>query len=100
VTKYYLLSKTRDTKRKVELVSSQDEYDEEGFGLLSDEEPTGLSIPHSSTKSAPTLPFKLRPGENLENEEDISVSVLCHPRLTPQKIIFFNRVIKLSLNYV
>lgn len=33
----------------------------------------------------------------MENEKDISVSVLSHPRLTPQKIIFFNRAIRLSL---
>jgi hypothetical protein len=34
--------------------------------LLCDDEPEGLTVPHSSTGlGAPTLPFKLKPGETL-----------------------------------
>jgi hypothetical protein len=33
----------------------------------------------------------------MENEKDMSVSVLSHPRLIPQKMIFLNRAIKLGL---
>ena len=60
------MGKTRDTKRPVDLVSSHDE-DEDAFPmLLSDDEPDGLTVPHSSTGlGGPTLPFRLKPGENL-----------------------------------
>jgi hypothetical protein len=60
------MAKKRDTKRNVDLVSSHDDDEDEGPFLLCDEEPTGLSMPHLSTGfGAPTLSFKLKPGENL-----------------------------------
>jgi hypothetical protein len=57
----------RDTKRNVDLVSSHDgDEDNDGPSLLCDDEPTGIEMPHSSTGLVqPTLPFKLKPGENL-----------------------------------
>ncbi len=66
------LTKTRNTKRNVDLVSSHsDNEDNDGPYLLSDEEPTGLSMPLTSTESnTHTLPFKLRPGENLVYYEE------------------------------
>jgi hypothetical protein len=60
------LGKPRNTKRNVDLVSSHSDDEEDGPSLLSDDEPTGLEIPHSSTGlGTHTLPFKLKPGENL-----------------------------------
>ena len=60
------MGKPRNTKRNVDLVSSHSDDEEDGPSLLSDDEPTGLEIPHSSTGlGTHTLPFKLKPGENL-----------------------------------
>jgi hypothetical protein len=61
------MAKTRDTKRPVDLVSSHDDDENnDGPSLICDDEPEGLSVPHSSTGlGTHTLPFKLRPGENL-----------------------------------
>jgi hypothetical protein len=60
------LTEEKKTKRKVDLVSSHsDDEDNDGHSLLSDDEPTGLEIPHSSIGlGTHTLPFKLKPGEN------------------------------------
>jgi len=67
----------RDTKRNVDLVSSHDDDEEDGPYLLCDDEPEGLTVPHLSTGfGSPTLPFKLKPGQNLlyyeENIPDIN----------------------------
>jgi hypothetical protein len=60
------MGKPRNTKRNVDLVSSHDDEDNDGPSLLCDDEPEGLSVPHSSTGlGGPTLPFRLKPGENL-----------------------------------
>jgi hypothetical protein len=60
----------RDRKRNVDLVSSHDD-EEDGPSLLCDDEPEGLTVPHSSTGlGAPTLPFKLKPGETLVYYEE------------------------------
>jgi hypothetical protein len=57
----------RDTKRNVDLVSSHDNDEDDAFPmLLCDDEPDGIAIPHSSTGlGTHTLPFRLKPGENL-----------------------------------
>jgi hypothetical protein len=60
------MAKPRDTKRPVDLVSSHNDDEDEGPSLLCDDEPTGIEVPHSSTGlGTHTLPFKLKPGENL-----------------------------------
>ena len=70
------MAKVRNTKRNVDLVSSHDDEDNDGPSLLCDNEPEGLSVPHSSTGlGAHTLPFKLKPGENLLYYEEYIPSV-------------------------
>jgi len=63
------LTKIRNTKRKVDLVSSHsDNEDNDGPFLLCDDERTGLSQPETWTnENLPphTLPLRLRPGETL-----------------------------------
>jgi hypothetical protein len=63
----------RDTKRNVDLVSSHDDdEDNDGPSLICDDEPTGIEVPHSSTGlGTHTLPFKLKPGENLLYYEEM-----------------------------
>jgi hypothetical protein len=71
----------RDTKRNVDLVSSHnDDKDNDGPFLLSDDEPEGLSMPSISTSQSQsydnnhlpphTLPLKLKPGETLVYYEE------------------------------
>ncbi|MDQ5869386.1 MAG: hypothetical protein M3530_06615 [Thermoproteota archaeon] len=72
------MTKTRNTKRKVDLVSSHSDDEEEGPSLICAtelEDPSAVSMLQSTTRSGTynpphTLPYKLRPGENLVYYEE------------------------------